>query len=177
MASYLEVWKPDGPELVPLDGERVTIGSHDSNDVVLSADRTVSRLHAVLEEFPAGWSLRDMGSRNGTFVNGQKLMGERVLGPGDEVRIGRTRLVVRGGGHGEHTATEAAQPPPAALMRRTRRPSMYSMRRWPDGPAATMFFGFPMPMMLVVSARRRNPSPAHLLGGTAEGDPYLPVRS
>ena len=112
MPSYLEVWKPDGPELVPLDGDRLTIGTHSSNDVVLSADRTVSRLHAVLEEFPAGWSLRDMGSRNGTFVNGQKLMGERVLGPGDEVRIGRTRLVLRGGGHSEHTATEAAQPPP-----------------------------------------------------------------
>lgn len=119
MAAYLEVWKPDGPELVALDRERVTIGSHVSNDVVLSADRTVSRLHAVLEAFPAGWSLRDMGSRNGTYVNGQKLSAERVLGPGDELRIGRTRLVVRGGGHGEHTATEAAQPPPV-LTRRER---------------------------------------------------------
>ena len=119
MASYLEVWKPDGPELLPLDGNRITIGSHDSNEVVLSADRTVSRLHAVLEAFPAGWSVRDMGARNGTFVNGQKLAGERVLGPGDEVRIGRTRLVLRGGGHGEHTATEAAQPPPV-LTRRER---------------------------------------------------------
>lgn len=119
MASYLEVWKPDGPELVALDGDRITIGSHSSNEVVLAADRTVSRLHAVLEAFPAGWSLRDMGSRNGTFVNGQKLSGERVLAPGDEVRIGRTRIVLRGGGHGEHTATEAAQPPPA-LTRRER---------------------------------------------------------
>ena len=119
MASYLEVWKPDGPELVPLAGDRITIGSHESNEVVLSADRTVSRLHAVLEAFPAGGSLRDMGSRNGTFVNGQKMVGERVLGPGDEFRIGRTRLVLRGGGHGEHTATEAAQPPPA-LTRRER---------------------------------------------------------
>ena len=119
MASYLEVWRPDGHELVPLDGDRFTIGSHASNDVVLSADRTVSRLHAVLEAFPAGWSVRDMGSRNGTFVNGQKLSGERVLAPGDEVRIGRARLVLRGGGHPEHTATEAAQPPPA-LTRRER---------------------------------------------------------
>ena len=54
MASYLEVWRPEGPELVALDTDRVTIGSHDSNDVVLGADRTVSRLHAVLEAFPAG---------------------------------------------------------------------------------------------------------------------------
>ena len=119
MASYLEVWKPEGPELVALGGERITIGSHVSSDVVLAGDRTVSRLHAVLEAFPAGWSLRDMGSRNGTTVNGQKLTGERVLGPGDEIRIGRTRLVLRGGGHGEHTATEAAQPPPV-LTRRER---------------------------------------------------------
>ena len=119
MASYLEVWKPERPELVALDKDKVTIGSHDSNDVVLSADRTVSRLHAVLEAFPAGWSVRDMGSRNGTFVNGQKLAGDRVLGPGDEVRIGRTRLVLRGGSQREHTATEAAQPPPT-LTRRER---------------------------------------------------------
>lgn len=118
MASYLEVWRPEGPDLVPLDGHRFTIGSHSSNDIVLKADRTVSRLHAVLEAFPAGWSLRDMGSRNGTFVNGQKLAGERVLGPGDDVRIGSTRLVVRGS-HGEHTNTEAAQPPPE-LTRRER---------------------------------------------------------
>ena len=119
VASYLEVWKREGPELVPLDGDRIAIGSHGSNDVVLSADRTVSRLHAVLEAFPAGWSLRDMGSRNGTFVNGQKLPGERVLAPGDEIRIGRTRLVLRGSGHGEHTTTEAAQPAPV-LTRRER---------------------------------------------------------
>jgi DNA-binding NarL/FixJ family response regulator len=120
VASYAEVWKPEGPELVPLDGDRITIGSHQSNEVVLTGDRTVSRLHAVLEAFPAGWSLRDMGSRNGTFVNGQKLLGERVLGPGDEVRIGKTRLVLRGGaGQSEHTATEAAQPPPV-LTRRER---------------------------------------------------------
>jgi DNA-binding NarL/FixJ family response regulator len=120
VASYAEVWKPDGPELVPLDGDRITIGSHQSNEIVLTGDRTVSRLHAVLEAFPAGWSLRDMGSRNGTFVNGQKLLGERVLGPGDEIRIGKTRLVLRGGaGQSEHTATEAAQPPPV-LTRRER---------------------------------------------------------
>lgn len=60
-----------------------------------------------------------MGSRNGTFVNGQKLVGERVLGPGDDVRIGSIRLVLRGGGHGDHTATEAPQPPPE-LTRRER---------------------------------------------------------
>ena len=61
MPSYLEVWRPEGPELVSLEGDRVTIGAHVSNDVVLSADRTVSRLHAVLEAFPAGWSLREIG--------------------------------------------------------------------------------------------------------------------
>ena len=60
-----------------------------------------------------------MGSRNGTFVNGQKLVGERVLGPGDEVRIGRTRLVATGRRPRRAPATEAAQPPPV-LTRRER---------------------------------------------------------
>lgn len=48
--GYLEAWKP-GPELVPLSGDRVTIGKDPSNDVVIASDATVSRLHAVLERF------------------------------------------------------------------------------------------------------------------------------
>src|SRR5438445_6556239 len=112
MAGYLEAWKP-GPELVPLGGDRVTIGKGAESDRVISADGTVSRLHAVLEKIGSGWCLRDLGSRNGTYVNGERIFSERVLHPGDEIRVGQTRLVYRTEGGGQPvTMTEAAQPPP-----------------------------------------------------------------
>jgi pSer/pThr/pTyr-binding forkhead associated (FHA) protein len=117
MAGYLEAWKP-GPELVPLSGDRVTVGKDTTNDVVVSTDATVSRLHAVLERFSSGWCLRDLGSRNGTFVNGERLFGERVLRAGDEIRLGKTRLVYRADEHETtFTATEGASPAPSLTHR------------------------------------------------------------
>lgn len=120
MPSYLEVWKPEGAQLIPLEGERLTVGQHPSAHVVLARDRGVSRLHAVLERYSTGWSIRDMQSANGTFVNGRRLAGERPLWPGDEVQVGRTRLVLRSDGDGDGdgvAVTEGADPPPPMTSR------------------------------------------------------------
>ncbi|MDP8937558.1 MAG: FHA domain-containing protein [Actinomycetota bacterium] len=118
MASYLEVWRPEGAQLVALESDRVTVGNHPSADVEIASDRSVSRLHAVLERYPTGWCIRDMASANGTFVNGQRLSAERPLRPGDEVRVGRSRLLFRGESEptGSH-ATERAEPPPPLTRR------------------------------------------------------------
>lgn len=114
MPAYVEVWKPSGPELVLLTAPRVTIGKDASNGVVFSHDKTVSRLHAVLESYGSRWAVRDLGSRNGTYVNGVQILAERVLDPGDELRVGNSRLIYRGE---EPTGdalsmTAAAQPAP-----------------------------------------------------------------
>ena len=93
MSSHLEVWKPSGRELVALSGQRVTVGKASTNVVSLEHDTTVSRVHAVLENFGQAWSVRDLGSRNGTYVNGEKIVAERVLRSGDELRLGGSRLV------------------------------------------------------------------------------------
>ena len=95
MAAYLELWRPSGIEPVVLDGDRVTVGAEDSNRVCLADDGTVSRLHAVVENYGSGWAVRDLGSRNGTFINGRRVLGEQALHPGDELRVGKTRLVFR----------------------------------------------------------------------------------
>jgi hypothetical protein len=79
--------------LITLSGQRVTVGKASTNIVSLEQDSTVSRLHAVLENLGFAWSVRDVGSRNGTYLNGEKISGERVLRSGDELRVGKSRLI------------------------------------------------------------------------------------
>jgi pSer/pThr/pTyr-binding forkhead associated (FHA) protein len=118
MSGYLEVWTPAGRELVPLEAGRLTLGSDPANDLALTADPTLSRLHAVLERYEAGWCVRDLDSRNGTFVNGQRIWSERPLRPGDELRVGAIRLVYRGD-ELSGAGTQASEPAPE-LTRRER---------------------------------------------------------
>lgn len=98
MPDYLEVWTPNGAELVALDGDKLTVGRVESNDVALATDEEVSRLHATIERVGGGWTVRDLTSRNGTFVNGERVAGDRPLQAGDEIRVGQTRLVFRARG-------------------------------------------------------------------------------
>jgi DNA-binding CsgD family transcriptional regulator len=124
MPSHLEIWKPSGRELISLGGERVTVGKSSTNLVSLDHDSTVSRVHAVIENLGFAWSIRDVGSRNGTYVNGEKISAERVLRSGDELRIGKSRLVfweVKGVDEitaGEETIAVAPTQPPPRLTRR-----------------------------------------------------------
>lgn len=110
--AYLEVWTAKGTELVVLGPERATVGRSPANAVALELDPAVSRLHSVIERFDAGWCLRDLGSSNGTFVNGERVLGERRLRGGDELRVGNSRLVFRLRGSSPGTATAAAEGPP-----------------------------------------------------------------
>jgi hypothetical protein len=118
---FLEAWRDAGLQAVSMHADRITIGKSSTNDLALIEDQVVSRLHAVLERFGAGWSIRDLGSRNGTFVNGERISREHALRPGDEIRIGRTRFVFKSEPSDvmESSPTEGAQAPPE-LTRRER---------------------------------------------------------
>lgn len=70
-----------------LGNNELTIGRDISNDIVIS-DVEVSRKHARLLLQADGFVLEDMGSTNGTFVNGQRLIGPHVLRPGEMVMLG-----------------------------------------------------------------------------------------
>ena len=118
MNPFLEVWRQAGADLVQLEGDRLTVGRAEGNDIVLAEDGQVSRVHAVFERLAGAWSVRDVSSRNGTFVNGNRVTGEARVSPGDEVRIGRTRIVVRGDrSHDTADVTEAQAPPPQLTPR------------------------------------------------------------
>ena len=99
------------------DLERATLGRSDHNDVSLAWDQEVSRTHAQLEHVGGDWTLVDDGfSRNGSFVNGERVRGRRRLDDGDMLRLGRTSLLFRTPGPAiESTAVADA----AALVRLT----------------------------------------------------------
>jgi len=120
MPAYLEVWRSSGPELVPLEGERVTVGRSADNRLALADDDAASRLHAVLERFESGWCVRDLGSSNGTWVRGARIDGVRVLRAGDEIRIGSTRMRFRTEAGGDQDAATVVAAKPPELTRRER---------------------------------------------------------
>jgi predicted component of type VI protein secretion system len=82
--------------LLPLEGGRLAVGRAAGNEVELSWDPEVSRVHALLECVSGRWTIVDDGlSSNGTFVNGRRVVGRRRLTDRDIVRAGRTELLFR----------------------------------------------------------------------------------
>ena len=73
-------------------GQSVTIGRAPTNQIVIKDERC-SRNHAELFLTDDQWTLRDLESRNGTVVGSELLKGDRILQPGDVIRIGRCQLV------------------------------------------------------------------------------------
>ena len=72
----------------PLDAAETAIGRGETNDVVIE-DRTISREHAVITCSPQGHSIRDLGSRNGTWVVDRQLGAEpQALEDGNVIRFG-----------------------------------------------------------------------------------------
>ena len=83
----------DGQVVLTLSGDRLSIGRSDANDIALTGDPEVSRLHAELERIGGEWTVTDDGlSRNGTFVAGARIGGRTRLRDGDVIRVGRTSI-------------------------------------------------------------------------------------
>ena len=75
-------------------GEQTTIGRDSSNDLVLSSDVEVSRQHARLRVESGKFIIYDLGSANGTHLNGEDVQ-KAILDDGDTIRIGETELVFK----------------------------------------------------------------------------------
>jgi hypothetical protein len=82
----------EGGTVYTLDAHALTMGRGSNNDVPLPSDEYASTRHARFEPRRDGVWLEDIGSTNGTYVNGIRLTRERRLAPGDVVRIGETDL-------------------------------------------------------------------------------------
>jgi FHA domain len=81
----------EGEEWV-LDSSPLTLGRSSRNDVDLARDEYASSNHARIEPRRDGVWLEDVGSTNGTYLNGTRLTRPKRLSPGDVVRIGETEL-------------------------------------------------------------------------------------
>lgn len=105
----------DGDEaqrIVDLGGApgRVTIGRSPTNDLALSWDAEVSRVHASLERVGDEWTFVDDGrSHNGSFIDGERVSGRRRLRDGDAIALGRTMLVFRSPSGRESLRTATSQ--------------------------------------------------------------------
>ena len=82
---------PDQTKELISDKERIRIGAHSSNDLVLAEDRTASRHHFEIQYTERGYLLVDLNSTNGTFLDGRRI--ERAyLSPGSQMRAGSSTL-------------------------------------------------------------------------------------
>ncbi|MGH7702732.1 MAG: FHA domain-containing protein, partial [Gemmatimonadales bacterium] len=99
----------------------VNIGRADYNDLVVP-DESVSTSHAKLQRREEVWVLTDLGSTNGTFVDGERISGETALSPGASIRFGEVSAIfdpvddgsdVAKGGGTKVLGVVAAPPPPA----------------------------------------------------------------
>ena len=90
MAAQFQLIMRSGPtigKVYPLEGQEISIGRDVTNSVAIN-DGEVSRKHARMELRGSTYLIQDLGSTNGTFVNGTRVTGMQVLKPGDMVSFG-----------------------------------------------------------------------------------------
>src|SRR5690606_23476714 len=113
-----------------------TLGRHPNNSVQL-LDKIVSKEHCIIVQSGNDFILQDLGSLNGTFINGERVAGERLLRDGDEIALGSTRALF-------HLATDdpaqASNPPLPGVTRPWDRdvfhPAVAHVEQVPSAPAS-----------------------------------------
>jgi pSer/pThr/pTyr-binding forkhead associated (FHA) protein len=90
MAAQFQLVMHSGPtpgKIFPMEGDVITIGREAGNGIVIN-DAEVSRKHTQFVFQGGKYIVTDLGSTNGTFVNGQRLTGQHILQPGEVISLG-----------------------------------------------------------------------------------------
>jgi sigma-B regulation protein RsbU (phosphoserine phosphatase) len=98
MSRELLIQCPDGQtKTVPLTGSRISIGRSSAAELSFPEDAGLSRQHFAFEPEGEDWTVQDLGSKNGTFVNNIPLKARLILSPGDRVTAGHLIIVYEPG--------------------------------------------------------------------------------
>jgi serine phosphatase RsbU (regulator of sigma subunit)/pSer/pThr/pTyr-binding forkhead associated (FHA) protein len=93
MPRELLVQAPDGQtRTLPLTGERIAVGRSSAVELCFPEDAGLSRQHFAFESQGDDWTVQDLGSKNGTFVNNIPLKAKLILRPGDRITAGHIVL-------------------------------------------------------------------------------------
>jgi len=112
------------------EATHVSVGRRPPADLLLDWDEQVSRLHARFERVEDGWELIDDGlSRNGTFLNGERLSGRRGLKDGDTLCFGTTTVAFRSPRPEQPGSAAAAEAPAAVGLSSTQRRVLLALCR------------------------------------------------
>lgn len=106
---------PNPGQVFVLDRASLSIGRETTNDIVIS-DADVSRKHAQLTLEGEHYLLEDLGSTNGTFVNGERISGPVALKAGDVILLGDTVELLFEAPSFDSAATMLAAPPPPPVV-------------------------------------------------------------
>jgi phosphoserine phosphatase RsbU/P len=94
MSAELLVQAPDGQtKSVPLTGERLAVGRSSAAELCFPEDAGLSRQHFAFEYMDETWTVQDLGSKNGTYVNNIPLKARLILKPGDRITAGHIVVV------------------------------------------------------------------------------------
>jgi hypothetical protein len=139
-------------QAVDFDGARLTIGREHDNDISVADDR-VSRRHAVIELDQDGRIvLRDLNSRNGTYVDGVRLAEPRVLAGGEQLRFGPEQLVVEREPQPQLSPPSPPSPPPPSAPPSPPRPPARRLPAWARSRGFRVAAGAALLIVLVVVA-------------------------
>src|SRR6516162_885301 len=94
MPPELIVQGPDGQlKPVPLTGSRLSVGRSSAVELSFPEDAGLSRQHFAFEAQGDDWTIQDLGSKNGTYVNNIPLKARLILKPGDRITAGHLTIV------------------------------------------------------------------------------------
>jgi len=125
MATQFQFVVRSGPnvgKVYPLEAQEISVGRDNSNMIAIN-DVEVSRRHAKVELRGSAYVIQDLGSTNGTFVNGQRVSGIQVLNPGDTVSFGEGIMLMYEAAYDSNATMVASSAKAARTIAPVRRPA------------------------------------------------------